>query len=135
MAILVNLATGNFNTAVATAKTDLQLLAVPITASTTTGIMSMQIDGYTDQTGTDATVYYDDVAILFPAGHQINLGSLDEWSYGQPITPPIATLLSANDVRSVPISSLNGTTSIGGHVANTIPGKIKTIDGGETPIY
>jgi hypothetical protein len=72
-----------------TATTDWQLVVLPIMPITTSGKIVVSLCSYTDQTGSNAYVYFDDMSINYPAGYQLNLGSLDDWIEGTPITPPI----------------------------------------------
>jgi len=78
--------------------TEWQQLSVVFTPLTTFPSITVKVGGYTDATGTDAQMYFDDFSVLYPAGVTVNLGSLDLWSKGFPLTPTIATLFSANDV-------------------------------------
>ena len=105
-------------TAVATNSTDWQRLTVAITPTTTAGKISVSFEGMTDQTGTDAYFYLDDVSVLLPAGVQLNLGGLDDWDSGLPVTPSIATNLTAMDVWAVDKSVFITPTTMGGHLSN-----------------
>lgn len=93
--------------------TDWQLLFVPITPTTTYGQITATLSGMTDATTTNAYIYFDDYSVLFPAGVQLNLGSLDLWAGGLPIVPTIATNISAQDVWTVATSTLTGSGTIG----------------------
>lgn len=97
----------------ATATTGWQLLSIPFTPSTTFGRITATLSTMTDQTGSNAYVYFDDIGVLFPAGHQLALGGLDDWADALPVTPSIATNLSAADVWNVPVSSLTGSGTTG----------------------
>jgi hypothetical protein len=78
--------------------TDWQYLAVPFTPLTTYGQITVSVTGATDQLTTSAYFYVDDFSILYPAGYQLNLGTLDLWANALPVSPPISTNLSALDV-------------------------------------
>jgi hypothetical protein len=97
----------------ATASTDWQYLSVAITPTTTSGQIEVTCSARTDQTGSSAYVYFDDISILYPAGYQLDLGSMDIWSKGLPVSPTIATNLSALSVWAS-LDSINyGTGSLG----------------------
>jgi hypothetical protein len=78
--------------------TDWQFLFVPFTPTTTYGQIKIKLTTMTDQTSTNAYVYFDDFSVLYPAGYVLSLGGMDLWSGGFPITPPISTSISAQDV-------------------------------------
>lgn len=78
---------GTVVTDVATDTTDWQLLTKAFTPTTTFGQVTITIDGYTDATTTDAYFYVDDFDIAYPSGYAVNLGKLDVWADGSPITP------------------------------------------------
>jgi hypothetical protein len=103
--------------AVATATTSWQLLSVTFAPTTTTGKISIQLSGVTSATGEDALFYWDDMAILYPAGYKLDLGGLDIWDNALPVLPPIATIMSASDIWTVNTSSLTGSGSIGAELA------------------
>jgi len=50
---------------------------------------------------------------LFPAESPLNTQTLDLWANGIPVTPPIATVLSANDVWSAANTIDYGTNTMG----------------------
>jgi hypothetical protein len=100
--------------------TDWQLLFVTFTPTTTYGQITVTLSGRTDATDTDSYIYWDDFAILYPAGYKLDLGGMDLWANAMPIMPPIATVLSANDVWVVPKGSLTGTGTIGKHVKDQL---------------
>ena len=93
--------------------TDWQLLSVPFTPTTTFGKIVLTLSTMTDKTGSDAYVYFDDIGVLYPAGHQLNLGGLNDWAEALPVTPSIATNLSPSDVWAVPIAGMTGDGTIG----------------------
>jgi hypothetical protein len=102
----------------ATATTDWQLLSVTFTPTTTFGQISATLSTKTDQTSTNAYVYFDDYSVLYPAGTSLSLGSLDLWSAGLPVSPTISTLASAQDVWTVPTSTLTASGTIGKQVGD-----------------
>ena len=81
-------------TAVATDSTSWQQLNCSFTPTTTYGQISVQLEGATDATTTNAYFYVDDMNIAYPAGVTIDLGGLDIWANGLPVTPAIATMPS-----------------------------------------
>lgn len=97
----------------ATESTDWQLLSVTFSPTTTFGQITVTLSTMTDATGSDAYVYFDDMSVLYPAGYKLDLGGMDLWADALPITPPIATVLSAGDVWNLPASGLTGTGTIG----------------------
>lgn len=109
----VNYDNGTHASCVAVDGTDWQLLAVNFTPTTTYGQITVTLSTLTDQTGANAYVYFDDFAVLYPAGYKLDLGGMDLWANALPITPPIATVLSANDVWTAQTSTLTGTGTVG----------------------
>ena len=99
----------------ATQTTDWQLLSTTFTPTTTAGRIEVSLQTKTNVTGSNAYVYWDDVSVLYPVGTQINLGGLDIWADGYPITPTIATSVNANDVWAVDPTTF-GVGSVGEHV-------------------
>jgi hypothetical protein len=78
--------------------TDWQFLFVPFTPQTTTGLIDVKFTTNTDKTGSNSYVYFDDMSVLYPAGYTLNLGNMDLWVEGAPVTPMISTSVSAQDV-------------------------------------
>lgn len=97
----------------ATESTDWQFLPLPFTPTTTYGQITVTLSARTDATTTDAYVYWDDFATLYPADAPLNAQTFDLWANALPVTPPIATVLSANDVWAVETSSLTGAGTVG----------------------
>lgn len=56
------------------------------------------------------------MAVLFPAGYQLALGTLDLWANGQPVLPPISTNVSALDVWSAETTIDYGTNTMGNRI-------------------
>lgn len=76
--------------------TDWQLLSVPFTPTTTLPQVHVTFSARTAATGSNAYVYWDDFATTYPAGLAQNLGGLDDWVDGFPVTPPIVIGAAAN---------------------------------------
>lgn len=104
----------------ATATTDWQFLALPFTPTSTYGQISVTVSAKTDATATDAYVYFDDFKTLFPAETPLNTQPLDLWANGLPVTPPLATVLSANDVWSASSTTDYGDSTMGKHVSKKL---------------
>jgi hypothetical protein len=80
---------------------DWQFVFVPFTPTTASGQATITISAMTDQTGSDAYVYFDDFTAPLPQGEELNLGGFDLWSGGYPVVPSsFATSISASDVWS-----------------------------------
>lgn len=107
----------------ATASTGWQLLSLTFTPTTTYGQIVITLSGYTDATTTNAYFYFDDFSILYPAGYQLDLGAMDLWANGLPITPPVATNLSALSVWTASTSTDYGSGTMGNRLkkALTLP--------------
>jgi len=80
--------------------TDWQQLFVTFTPTTTYGQITVTLSTMTDQTGSSAYVYWDDMSLLYPANHTLDLGGMDNWANALPVTPPIAIPLSAYSVSN-----------------------------------
>lgn len=128
--LTINYDNGTTTSASATNTTSWQLLSASFTPSTSYGQITVTLTAETDQTGTNAYVYWDDMGVLFPAGVTLNLGSMDLWATGQPISPMIATGVNANDVWAVDKTTLTATDSIGEHVASKLA-KVSDVE----PLY
>ncbi len=85
-------------TSVAIDSTEWQQLAVIFTPTTTYGQVTLTIGGTTDVVGADAYFYADDFNIAYPAGVAVDLGGVDIWASGLPVTPVIATVPSLGGV-------------------------------------
>lgn len=99
--------------------TDWQILSVTITPTTSYGQITITLRTNTDATGSDAYVYADDFSILYPAGYALNLGGLDLWSDGLPITPPISTSIAAADVWAYDLNNA-GTGTAGAQLGQKV---------------
>ena len=91
-------------TSVATGSTGWQILACTFTPTTTYGQITITVRGATDATGVNRYFYVDDMNIAYPAGVAINLGGLDLWANGLPVTPAIATVPSLGGVWDEPLN-------------------------------
>jgi hypothetical protein len=109
--------------------TDWQYLAVPFTPLTTYGQITVSVTGATDQLTTSAYVYVDDFSILYPAGYQLNLGTLDLWANALPVSPPISTNLSALDVWTAASAISYGSGTMG-EVLKALQVRTGTAQGG-----
>lgn len=99
--------------------TNWQILLVPFTPTTSYGLITVTLQTQTDETGTDADVYFDDFSVLYPAGYVLNLGGLDLWANALPITPPISTSIAALDVWAADPSTF-GAGTIGAQVKKAL---------------
>lgn len=103
-----------------TTGTGWQLLSKSFTPTTTFGELTVTLSTRTDATGSSAYVYWDDMAVQYPAGYQLDLGALDIWAHALPVTPPIATNLSALSVWTAPSTTDYGSATMGEKVAKKI---------------
>ena len=94
-------------------QTGWQFIFVAFTPVTTYGQITVTVNGKTDATGTNSYFYVDDFSVLYPAGYQLNLGAMDLWANALPITPPIATNLSALDVWTASSTVSYGANTMG----------------------
>lgn len=104
----------------ASATTAWQLLFVSFTPTTTYGQITVQLSARTDATGSNSYVYWDDMAIQYPAGYTLDLGSLDVFADGLPVTPSIATNLSALSVWTAASTVDYGANTMGEKVAKKL---------------
>jgi len=115
--------------------TDWQLLSVTFTPTTAYGEITVTLDAATDATTTDAYVYWDDMAVLYPAGYQLDLGAFDVWASALPVTPPIATNLSALSVWTAQQAAGYGAGSFGNLLNTNVDAKVSEAGGEEfTPL-
>lgn len=84
----------------AATSTDWQQLFVTFVPTTTYGQITVTLSGRTDQTTTNAYVYWDDMGLLYPANNSLDLGGMDNWANALPVTPPVAIPISAYTVSS-----------------------------------
>lgn len=86
------------NTTVAADTTDWQQIFVTVIPATNAGKITMKVGGCTDATGSNAYFYMDDIAVSYPPNIQLDLGGLNLWQDGFPVTPPITTSINASDL-------------------------------------
>lgn len=110
----------------ATESTDWQLLVITFVPTTSYGQITVTISGRTDAVGTDAYFYLDDMAILYPSGYKLDMGGMDLWANALPITPPIATVMSAADVWTAATTGLTGAGTIGKLLTDNVDAAIST---------
>lgn len=103
----------------ATNSTAWQYISLPVTPATAFGQIELVLSTDTDQVGTDAYVYFDDMSIFYPPGVALDLGGLDLWSDAMPIAPPISTGVNANDVWAA-LASVQVTPGSMGVLVKTI---------------
>lgn len=118
--LTVNYDNGTIAYSQAAQSTAWQLLFVSFTPTTTYGELTVTISGRTDATGSSAYIYWDDFAIQYPAGYQLDLGALDIWAHALPVLPPIATNLSALSVWTAPSTVDYGSSTMGEKVAKKL---------------
>jgi hypothetical protein len=90
--------------------TSWQFIFVPFSPTTTYGVITVKLSTQTAATTTNAYVYWDDMSVLYPAGHTINLGSFDLFANALPITPSISTTVSAQDVWAADPTTFGAST-------------------------
>lgn len=111
----VNYDDGTVGTVVATDSTAWQKLVVAFTPTTAFGQILINLDGYTDATGTNAYFYLDD----FSGGYLVN-GGLDLYANALPVTPSYAFVISAADFWGASNSIDYGTGTMGKHTAKKL---------------
>jgi len=82
-------------------QTGWQYISLAVTPATSSGQLEVVLSTDTDQSGSDAYVYFDDMSVFYPPGVQLSLGGLDLWANAEPIMPPISTSINANDIWAV----------------------------------
>jgi hypothetical protein len=97
----------------AATSTDWQFLPLPFTPTTTYGQITVTLSARTDATTTDAYVYWDDFVTIYPADTPLNTQTFDLFADALPVTPPLATVLSANDVWALATSTMTGAGTVG----------------------
>ena len=81
--------------------TDWQFVFAPFTPLTTYGEITVTVSGKTDAGTTDSPFYVAEMSVLYPAGHNIEMGKMNTWSSALPTMPSISTTISAGDVWAV----------------------------------
>lgn len=117
---------GTLAYAEAAASTSWQLLSVVFTPTTAFGQIGITLSGMTDAVGANAYVYWDDGLMLYPAGYVLNIGGMDLWANGLPVTPLIATVFSAIDVWTAQTSVMTGAGTIGKHLVDNVDAPISS---------
>jgi hypothetical protein len=90
-----------------------QFLPLPFTPLTTYGQITVTLSARTDATTTNAYVYFDDFVTIYPADTPLNTQTLDLWASALPVVPPLATVLSANDIWAASRSANMGSGTMG----------------------
>lgn len=111
--LTVNYDNGTELTAVALGSTGWQRLTVTFTPVTTFPKITVTISSKTDQTGTNSYVYWDDMNVAYPAGVQVDLGTLDYWSNAFPAVPSISTFPSLGGVWDEALSAHTSSGTFG----------------------
>lgn len=134
--LTINYDNGTTTYAEAAQSTSWQLLAVNFAPTTSYGQITVTLSGRTDATTTNAYVYWDDFAVLYPAGYALDLGGMDLWANALPVTPPIATVLSAKDVWTAATTESYGANTMGEALKDvltdtgtTLPATLATLPG------
>jgi hypothetical protein len=104
--------------------TDWQLLTLPVTPTTTYGQITITLSARTDQTTSNAYVYWDDFYVAYPPSTSLDLGGFDNWANGLPVTPPIAIPISASAVASQVWEELKASHATSGSMGEQL-GKLK----------
>lgn len=77
------------------AQTEWQYISTTFIPSTTFSSVNVTLSADTDQSGSDAYVYWDDFVVDYPEDASVNLSSFDMWYDASPVTPPV-TILTDN---------------------------------------
>lgn len=93
-----------------------QQLAVTFTPATSYGQLTVTVQGATDAAGSNAYFYVDDFNVAYPAGVQVDLGGLDLWANGLPVTPTIATFPALGGVWDEALTAHTVSGSFGAFV-------------------
>ena len=117
--LTVNYDNGTIVYAEAAQATGWQFIFVPFTPQTTYGEITVSVSGKTSASTANGIFYVADMSVLYPAGHKIELGAMNTWAGGEPVTPSISTVANAADVMSLSPDLIG---------AGTIGQVIKTID-------
>jgi len=125
---------GTVTYAQATDSTEWQLLSVPFTPTTDFGQITVALTTLTDATTTNAYVYFDDFAVMYPPSVSLDLGGMDNWAGGFPVTPPIALPISAGTVSQGVWQQLSTTSWGTGTMGEKCKKPIKYIVDGVLPI-
>lgn len=126
--LTVNYDNGTTTYAEALGNTSWQLISVTFSPATTYGEITVTLSCRTDATGTNAYVYWDDFATLFPGGYSLDTQGMDLWAKAYPVTPPLATVLSAKDVWTASALENYGANTIG-NLVEALPTSLAVVDG------
>ena len=121
--LTVNYDNGTVAYAEAAGSTGWQLLSVSFVPTTAYGQITVTLSARTDATGSNAYVYWDDFAALYPASYKLDLGGLDLWADALPVVPPIATVISAMDVWAALLAGMTGAGTMGQALAAVLTGR------------
>jgi hypothetical protein len=110
------------------------LLSVPFTPTTDFGQITVALTTRTDATTTNAYVYFDDFAVMYPPSVSLDLGGMDNWAGGFPVTPPIALPISAGTVSQGVWQQLSTTSWGTGTMGEKAKKPITYIIDGQIPI-
>lgn len=92
-----------------------QFIFAPFKPATTYGEITVTISGKTDCVAANAAFYVARMSVLYPAGHNIEMGKLNTWSSALPTMPSISTTISAGDVWAVD-PTIFGASTVGAKV-------------------
>jgi len=95
--------------------TNWQLLVVSGTP-TSVGVITIKLSTETDASGSDSYIYWDDMYISYKT--PVDLGTLDNVYHGLPISPPISTQMTAQNVWSELLADNRVTGSMGEAIRN-----------------
>jgi len=82
-----------------------QKLLVPIKPLTTYPKITATFTCMSDATTTNGYVYVTDWSTFYPKGVQLDIGKQSDYADGNPLTPPISTGISVNDVKEAVLSA------------------------------
>ena len=99
--INVNYDNGTVVYAEALQNTDWQFVYISFQPATTYGEIIITVDGKTDAGVANSIFYVAEMSVLYPAGHNIEMGKMNTWSNSLPTVPSISTTISASDVWAV----------------------------------
>ena len=117
--LTVNYDNGTTTYVEASETTDWQLLALSFSPTTDYGQITVTLSGMTDASGSGAYVYFDDIALLYPANSILDLGALDIWANALPVVPPLAIPLSSYTVAAAVWSALRSVYTASGSFGAT----------------
>lgn len=116
--LIVNYDNGTTAYGEAAQTTDWQFVFVPFTPLTTYGEIEVTISGQSQAALANAAFYVAEMSVLYPAGHNIEMGKFNTWSSSLPTMPSISTTISAGDVWAVDPASF-GANTVGDKINKT----------------